>query len=59
MSYLDDPLRMIAVQLPVEAMKTHRVLNDGNPDLYPVVVGFNRPVNDYERPALKDFGVMM
>jgi len=39
-------------------MKTYRVLNDGNPDLYPVVVGFNRPVNEYERLALKDFGVV-
>lgn len=58
MSYLDDPLRMISIQLPVEAMKTHRVLNDGSPDLYPVVVGFSRPVNDYERLALKDFGVI-
>jgi hypothetical protein len=58
MSYLDDPLRMISIQQPVEAMKTHRVLNDGNPDLYPVVVGFSRPVNDYERLALKDFGVI-
>ena len=58
MSYLDVPLRMISIQQPVEAMKTHRVLNDGNPDLYPVVVGFSRPVNDYERLALKDFGVI-
>jgi len=49
---------MISIQQPVEAMKTHRVLNDGNPDLYPVVVGFSRPVNDYERLALKDFGVI-
>ena len=26
--------------------------------MYPVVVGFSRPVNDYERLALKDFGVI-
>ena len=58
MSYLDEPLRMISVQLPDRALKTYRVLNDGNPDLYPVIVGFNRPVNEYERLALKDFGVI-
>ena len=58
MSYLDDPLRMISIRLPEEAMKTYRVLNDGDPDLYPVVVGFSRPVNDYERLELKDFGVI-
>ena len=40
-----DPLRIIAIQLPDEAMKSYRVLNDGNPDLYPVVVGLSRPVN--------------
>jgi hypothetical protein len=57
-SYLDEPLRMISVQLPDEALKTFRVLNEGNPDLYPVIVGFNRPVNEYERLALKDFGVI-
>jgi len=49
---------MISIRLPEAAMKTYRVLNDGNPDLYPVVVGFNRPVNEYERLALKDFGVV-
>jgi hypothetical protein len=58
MSHLDDPLRMISIRLPKEAMKTYRVLNDGNPDLYPVLVGFSRPVNEYERLALKDFGVI-
>ena len=52
MSYLDDPLRMISIRLPEEAKKTYRVLNAGNPDLYPVVVGFSRPVNEYERIAL-------
>jgi hypothetical protein len=57
-SYLDEPLRMISVQLPDEALKTFRVLNEGNADLYPVIVGFNRPVNEYERLALKDFGVI-
>lgn len=55
---MDEPLRMISVQLPDRALKTYRVLNDGNPDLYPVIVGFNRPVNEYERLALKDFGVI-
>jgi hypothetical protein len=58
LSYLDDPLRMISIRLPEEAKKSHRVLNNGNPDLYPVVVGFSRPVNEYERLALKDFGVI-
>jgi hypothetical protein len=37
---------------------TTAVLHDGNPDLYQVVVGFSRPVNEYERLALKDFGVI-
>jgi hypothetical protein len=58
MSYEDDPLRMISIRLPEEANKTYRVLNDGDPDLYPVDVGFSRPVNEYERLALKDFGVI-
>ena len=58
MSWLDEPLRMISVQLPDQALKTYRVLNEGDPDLYPLVVGFNRPVNEYERLALKDFGVI-
>jgi hypothetical protein len=47
---------MISIRLPDEAKKTYRVLHDGNPDLYPVIVGFSRPVNPYERLALKDFG---
>jgi Na+/phosphate symporter len=54
----DVPLRMIAIQLPGEAMKTYRVLNGGNPDLYPVIVGLSRSVDEYERLALKDFGVI-
>jgi hypothetical protein len=58
MSHLDGPLRMISIRLPDEAKKTYRVLNEGNPDLYPVIVGFSRPVNDYERLELKDFGVI-
>ncbi|MCH9735207.1 MAG: hypothetical protein K0U78_11755 [Actinomycetia bacterium] len=58
MSYLDEPLRMISIRLPEEAKKTYRMLNDGNPDLYPVVIGFSRPVNEYECLALKDFGVI-
>ncbi|MEZ0355450.1 hypothetical protein [Mycobacterium sp. SA01] len=58
MSYLHEPLRIISVQLPDEALKSHRTLNDGNPDLYPVIVGFSRPVNAYERLALRDFGVI-
>jgi hypothetical protein len=57
-SYLDEPLRMISVRLPADAMKTHRVLNDGDPDLYPDIVGFSRSVDEYERLALKDFGVI-
>jgi hypothetical protein len=58
MSHPDAPLRIIAIELPEEAMKTYRVLNAGNPDLYPVIVGLSRPVNEYERLALKDFGVI-
>lgn len=58
MSYLDEPLRIISLRLTKESLKTHRVLNDGNPDLYPVIVGFNRPVDEYERLCLKDFGVI-
>jgi hypothetical protein len=49
---------MISVQLPDQALKAFRVLNEGNLDLHPVIVGFNRPVNEYERLALKDFGVI-
>lgn len=58
MSYLDEPLRIISLQLPDAALKSHRTLNGGNPDLYPVIVGFTRPVNAYERLALMEFGVI-
>lgn len=58
MSWLDEPLRMISVQLPDESLKSYRTLNDGNPDLYSVIVGFNRPVDAYERLALRGFGVI-
>ncbi|OBB73781.1 hypothetical protein A5759_14670 [Mycobacterium sp. 852014-52144_SCH5372336] len=33
-------------------------MHGGNPDLYPVIVGFSRPVTEYERLALRDFGVI-
>ena len=49
---------MIRFGCPSEANKTYRVLNEGNRNHYPVVVGFSRPVNEYERLALKDFGVI-
>ena len=58
MTWLEEPLRIISVDLPIEAYKRHRTLNGGNPDLYPVIVGFSRPVNPYERLALRDFGVI-
>ena len=57
MSYLEHPLRIIMVQLPDAALKSHRVLNDGKPDLYPVVVGLSRPVDEYERKELADFHI--
>jgi hypothetical protein len=57
MSYLDRPLRIIMIQVPNAALKSHRVLNDGNPDLYPVVVGLSRPVDEYERKELADFHI--
>ena len=55
----DVPLRIIAIELPDEAMKSYRLLNGLNPDLYPVIVGFSRGVDEYERLALKDFGVTL
>lgn len=58
MSYLDESLRIISIQLPERALKSYRTINDCNPDLYPVVVGFNRPVDAYERLTLRDFGVI-
>lgn len=58
MSWLDEPLRIISVDLPDESLKSYRMLDGGNPDLYSVIVGFNRPVNAYERLALRDFGVI-
>lgn len=59
MSWLDESLGIISVQLPSEAMKSYRLLNNCSPDLYPVMVGFSRPVNTYERFALSDFGVIL
>jgi hypothetical protein len=46
------------VELPDRSLKSYRTLNDGNPDLYEVIVGFSRPVNAYERLALREFGVI-
>ena len=49
---------MISIRLPEEANKTYRVLNEGNPDFIRLSSAFSRPVNEYERLALKDFGVI-
>jgi hypothetical protein len=57
MSWLDDPIRIIQVRLPTEARKSWRLLNGGNPDLYPVKVGLSRPVNEYERLELAEFQI--
>ncbi|QSM92997.1 hypothetical protein I3U40_18245 [Mycobacteroides abscessus subsp. abscessus] len=51
-------LSIVMVELPVDSLKSQRVLNDGNPDLYPVVVGLSRAVDDYERKELSDFGII-
>ena len=54
----DADLSIIMVQLCEESSKSHRVLNDGNPDLYPVIVGFSRHVDEYERKELATFGII-
>jgi hypothetical protein len=51
------PLTIVLVQLCQHSLKTHRVLHDGNPDLYPVIVYFSRPADEYERRELADFGI--
>ncbi len=51
-------LTIVEVKLCGESMKSHRVLNDENPDLYPVVVYFSRPADEYERRELADFGII-
>lgn len=52
------PLRIVMVQLPKESYKSERVLNGGNPDLYAVMVGLSRSVDDYERQELSEFGIV-
>ena len=43
----------------VSAPAAHcRVLNDGNPDLYPVIVYLSRHVDEFERIELADFGIV-
>ena len=49
-------LTIVMVELCDDSLKSTRVLNDGNPDLYPVIVYFSRPVDEYERKELSDFG---
>ncbi|MCU1699029.1 MAG: hypothetical protein JWR34_5092 [Mycobacterium sp.] len=51
-------LFIIDVELCDESRKTHHVLNDGNPDLYPVTVYFNRHVDEFERRELAEFGIV-
>jgi hypothetical protein len=52
------PLTIMLVQLCEESLKTHRVLHDGDPDLYPVIVYFSRHADEYERRELADFGII-
>jgi hypothetical protein len=52
------PLTIVLVQLCEDSLKTHRVLHDGNPDLYPVIVYFSRHADEYERRELADFGII-
>ena len=54
----DVPLTIMMVQLCQDSLKTHRVLNNGNPDLYPVFVYFSRHADEYERRELADFGII-
>ena len=56
-SWLDEPIRVILVLLSQESRKTWRVLNNGNPDLYPVKLGLSRPLNKYELLELADFEI--
>lgn len=49
-------LTIVMVELCDDSLKSTRVLNHGNPDLYPVIVYFSRPVDEYERKELSDFG---
>lgn len=53
-----NELSIVMVELCEGSLKSHRVLNDGNPDLYPVIVGLSRAVDDYERRELSDFGII-
>jgi hypothetical protein len=54
----DADLSIVMVQLCEESWKSHRVLNDGNADRYPVIVGFSRRVDEYQRKELATFGII-
>jgi hypothetical protein len=54
----DETLTIMMVQLFDDSLKTTRVLNNGNPDLYPVIVYFSRHADEYERRELADFGII-
>lgn len=47
------------VELAENSLRTYRDIHDGNPDLYPVVLWFNRSVDPYERKELKDYGIVV
>lgn len=52
------PLRIVMVDLLDESLKSHRVLHDGDPYLYPILVGLSRSVDEYERKELSEYGIV-
>lgn len=55
-----NPLTIEAVRLVEESYRSYRDLDeDGNPDLYPVMVFFNRRIDAFEQKELKEFGIVM
>lgn len=53
-------LRIAMVRIVKESLRTYRELNDdANPDLYPVMLWFNRHVDDFERKELASFGIVV
>jgi hypothetical protein len=51
----DEALKIVRLELTPQSMKSWRDLNERHPIFYPVLVRLSRPLDDYERYAIKKF----
>lgn len=53
----DVELKVLKVEVVEESYKSHRVVNGGDPERFPVRVWFSRRLDAYERIELADHGL--